>query len=310
MENKYFLLLIEVLKKYDTTFDLRVNGFKDVLKEYQGLSYNTSREVAFEISKKLNVWIDYFSDVSQYFQNEYLFSENEKNQIQSIKSIENSEKASSGERFANTTFDLLDIRLKRSIYKSMYDLFSLILSFLEKAFYQCKFVYSKNNDILTFSEKNYVDYCSDIFYIESFLSKIEKFNITNIEFPKEKYITLVNRYRDIQIDDNKPYVFKLSKQINLLCLNLLFVTSYVEYLYLESDSYRKQEVAIQSTKGSDKVSVGDRYANTTTEVITIKNKNITLKSFYELLINKYHFLDKAFYQCRNIYIVENISEPQ
>ena len=47
---------------------------------------------AWELTKELNAWSEYFSDIANLIQKKYLDSETEKLEQQSLKSIEHSEK--------------------------------------------------------------------------------------------------------------------------------------------------------------------------------------------------------------------------
>lgn len=117
---------------------LNFDGYEETIEDYKSLKEQDLSK-AWELTKELNAWSEYFSDIANLIQKKYLDSETEKLEQQSLKSIEHSEKVvSAGDRHANTSRDVINARKKRNILKSLYDELVSKTKFLERAYYHCK----------------------------------------------------------------------------------------------------------------------------------------------------------------------------
>ena len=136
----YFEKICELAKEYleEDTIILNFDGYEQTVEEYKSLS-EEDISTAWKLTKELNAWSEYFSDISNLIQKKYLDSETEKMEIQAIKSIEHNEKSvSAGDRHANTDPIVIQKRKKRNILKSLYDELTSKIKFLERAYYHCK----------------------------------------------------------------------------------------------------------------------------------------------------------------------------
>ena len=94
---------------------------------------------------------------------------------------------------------------------------------------------------------------------------------------------------------------ELAKELNAWSEYCSDIASYIDNIFLDAETSKLQITSEKSIGFSEKnVSAGDRKANTDKDVIIARNKRNALKALYESLISKKDFLDKAFYQCKNI----------
>lgn len=137
-EKTYFQLLCEEANKYIPHINLDFTGYEQLVEQYAEVSEHDS-DANYELSKVFNAWFEYFSEVANVIQNQFLDAETDKLSIQAERSILASDKnVSAGDRKANTDPDVISARKKRNALKSLYDSLMARGDFCEKAFYQCK----------------------------------------------------------------------------------------------------------------------------------------------------------------------------
>ena len=150
-EISYFERLILLNKKYleEDGIYLNFNGYKETIDEYTTLKENEI-EKAWRLTKELNAWSEYFSEVANLIQLKYLDAETDKIEVQSLKSIENSgTSVSAGDRYADTTTEVIYSRKKRNALKSLYEELISKIKFLERGYYHCKSTCEWSNKLKT-----------------------------------------------------------------------------------------------------------------------------------------------------------------
>ena len=149
-EMTYFERLILSCSKYleEDGIYLNFEGYKETISEYSSLKENEI-DKAWRLTKELNAWSEYFSEIANLIQKQYLDSETEKIEIQSSKSIEHSDKVATGDRFANTQAEVIYSRKKRNALKSLYEELLSKIKFLERGYYHCKSTCEWHNKIAT-----------------------------------------------------------------------------------------------------------------------------------------------------------------
>lgn len=117
---------------------LNFKGYTDTLKKYSSLQEEES-DKAWELTKELNAWSEYFSSLSNLIQKLYLDSDTDKIEVQAIASLEaDAVKVANGERLANKDKAVVNARKKRNTLKAFYDELESKIRFLERAYYHCK----------------------------------------------------------------------------------------------------------------------------------------------------------------------------
>lgn len=140
VNKNYFEILIEQAEPYlkEDNIILNITGYSETIEEYNMLNLTDIKTVE-RLSIELNGWSEYMSTLANIIQNNYLDSETDKIKTQSQKSIDYNEKnVSAGERYANTTDEVIYIRKKRNALKSLYEELISKTKFLERAHYHCK----------------------------------------------------------------------------------------------------------------------------------------------------------------------------
>lgn len=134
----YFDLLCARAQPFIPEASLVFTGYDELVEKYVTLSdLDSSGNV--EMAVEFNAWAEYFADVSNYIQNQYLDAETDKLQSFSAASLTFSEKnVSAGDRKANTEAEVILARKKRNALKSLYDALEAKREFCDKVFYQCK----------------------------------------------------------------------------------------------------------------------------------------------------------------------------
>lgn len=126
----------EVLKKDGITLDF--TGYKETIERYSNLK-ETDINTAWELTKELNTWSEYFSDIANLIQKLYLDAETEKLEIHAEVSMRfDAKKVAAGDRYANTAQEVVLSRKKRNVLKALYDELVGKVKFLERAYYHCK----------------------------------------------------------------------------------------------------------------------------------------------------------------------------
>lgn len=135
----YLEKISEIAKPYLAEYKIHLNlsGYRETCDKYFELVQSDGEE-AWKLAQQLNAWSQYLSNYANLIQDVYLDAETDKISMQSEKSIGFSEKVAAGDRFANTTNEVIKARKKRNALKSMYDAMTAEVAFLERAFYACK----------------------------------------------------------------------------------------------------------------------------------------------------------------------------
>ncbi|TCJ98269.1 UNVERIFIED_ORG: hypothetical protein BDK47_11855 [Anoxybacillus amylolyticus] len=142
----YFEYLVVMVHPYmkEEGLSLNFSGYQDVLCRYSQLREDDVQE-AWELSKELNAWAEYFSSVANLVQRMYLDAEADKLAITSLASVEaDAKKVANGERLANQDARVIAARKRRNILKAFYDELEAKVRFLERAHYHCKVTYEYN----------------------------------------------------------------------------------------------------------------------------------------------------------------------
>jgi hypothetical protein len=114
------------------------------------------------------------------------------------------------------------------------------------------------------------------------------------------YKEVVEKYQNISLTDRDSN-WELAKELNAWSEYCSDIANYIQNVFLDAETSKIQVYSEKSITFSDKnVSAGDRKANTDVSVIEARNKRNALKALYDSLLSKKDFLDKAFYQCKNI----------
>lgn len=123
--------------------------------------------------------------------------------------------------------------------------------------------------------------------------------LNNISIDFTGYDELVQAYmevRNFETDKN----FELSKSFNAWYEYISDITNIIQNQFLDAETNKLQVVSEKSILANEKsVSAGDRKANTDPEVIVARKRRNALKSFYDVLIARQNFCEKAFYQCKH-----------
>ena len=136
----YFDKLVEYVSNYLKEDDiyLSFDGYTETILEYNNLKENDFSR-AWELTKKINAWTEYFSSISNLIQKLYLDSETTKIETQAIASFSSdSIKVANGDRLANKDSSVVNARKKRNTLKSFYDELESKIKFMERAYYHCK----------------------------------------------------------------------------------------------------------------------------------------------------------------------------
>lgn len=139
----YFQVLCGMVKKYleEDGISLDFGGYTDTIIDYTSLTEN-DMENAWKLTKELNAWSEYFSDIANLIQKIYLDSETDKIEKQAVSSITNdASKVANGDRISNKDPIVVSSRKKRNILKSFYDELVSKVDFLNRAHYHCKSTY-------------------------------------------------------------------------------------------------------------------------------------------------------------------------
>ena len=136
----YFEKLIEITSPFlkEDGIHLNFTGYKETVEEYISLQENDI-DRAWKLTKELNAWSEYFSEIANLIQKMYLDAETDKLEVQSLTSMKYSEKnVSAGDRFANTTKEVIDSRKKRNALKTLHEELVSKIEFLKRGYYHCK----------------------------------------------------------------------------------------------------------------------------------------------------------------------------
>lgn len=112
------------------------------------------------------------------------------------------------------------------------------------------------------------------------------------------YAETVEAYAHLQESDTKG-AWELARDLNAWSEYFSDVANLIQKLYLDADTEKIEVIAQASFEADDKkVANGERLANKDTRVVNIRKKRNTLQSFYDELIAKVKFLERAHYHCK------------
>lgn len=121
------------------------------------------------------------------------------------------------------------------------------------------------------------------------------------------YAEVISAYAELQEDDEAG-AWTLAKTINGWSEYISSVANLIQKLFLDAET---DKLAIQSVcsirADSTKVANGERLANQDKLVIEARKKRNILKAFYDELIAKSNFLERAYYHCKS---TSDISKKQ
>lgn len=117
---------------------LDFTGYTETINDYKKLGTMDWKE-AMRLSKEINAWSEYFSEIANLIQKAYLDIELRSNQKQALTSIKyDIEKVSNGNRLAFQDVEVINIYKQKHIIKSFFDELSSKVRFLERSYYHCK----------------------------------------------------------------------------------------------------------------------------------------------------------------------------
>lgn len=100
-------------------------------------------------------------------------------------------------------------------------------------------------------------------------------------------------------EDEADIAWRLTKELNAWTEYFTSIANLIQKLHLDAECDKLEIQAIASIQAdSTKVANGDRLANRDSNVIAIRKKRNTLKSFYDELEAKSKFLERAYYHCK------------
>lgn len=136
----YFEHLVEMVKPYFNELGISLNfsGYKETIEKYSDLKDDDTK-LAWRLSRDLNMWSEYFSDLSNTVNKLLLDSETDKIEQLAVSSYEaDSTKVANGDRLANKDMRVVSVRKKRNAFKAFYQELDTKTKFLERAYYHCK----------------------------------------------------------------------------------------------------------------------------------------------------------------------------
>lgn len=143
----YFQHLTEMVKPNFEEVGIKLNfsGYKETILEYASLK-DSDTDKAWQLARDLNMWSEYFSDISNITQKLLLDSETTKIEQIAISSFESDNvKVANGDRLANKDERVVNARRIRNAFKSFFSELEAKVDFLERAYYHCKNTCEWNN---------------------------------------------------------------------------------------------------------------------------------------------------------------------
>lgn len=136
----YFEYLVDLVKPHFEELNIKLDfaGYKDTIDIYSNLK-DDDVIVAWKLSRDLNMWSEYFSDLANTVNKFLLDSETDKIEQIAVSSYEaDSTKVANGDRLANKDMRVVSVRKKRNAFKAFYQELDTKIKFLERAYYHCK----------------------------------------------------------------------------------------------------------------------------------------------------------------------------
>lgn len=132
------ILARPIIEKEDPNVRLVFTGYFDTVEEYKDLGIMEWKK-ALKLSKEINAWTEYFSEISNLVQKVFLDIDLKYNEKQAIISISHDPQyVTNGNRLAYQDMELIRMERERNVVKSLNDELRTKVRFLERAFYHCK----------------------------------------------------------------------------------------------------------------------------------------------------------------------------
>ena len=142
----YFEMLAIKANDYLAQYGIKLNfnGYTETVNEYKNMEFHEG-DIAWRLSKELNAWAEYFSEISNLIQKILLDSESDEREKQAISSIKfDSEKVSNGNRLSYKDKAVVESIKKKNTLKAFHDELDAKVRFLERAHYHCKITFESN----------------------------------------------------------------------------------------------------------------------------------------------------------------------
>lgn len=136
----YFDNLVEMVRPFFNEINIKLNfdGYKKTIETYSNLDDDDAK-LAWKLSRDLNMWSEYFADLSNVVLKLLLDSETDKIEQIAVASFEaDNGKVANGDRLANKDKRVVFIRKKRNSFKAFNLELESKVKFLDRAYYHCK----------------------------------------------------------------------------------------------------------------------------------------------------------------------------
>lgn len=112
------------------------------------------------------------------------------------------------------------------------------------------------------------------------------------------YKETIDAYSELN-ENNGQQAWELARDLNVWSEYFSDIANLIQKLYLDADTEKTETIAIASFEADEKrVTHGERLANKDERVINIRKKRNTLQAFYDALLSKIKFLERAHYHCK------------
>lgn len=146
-EGTYFDFFVKLVKedaKYKN-LDINYNGLSKIKEEYIKID-KSDKESLWRLTNSLNMWCDFFYDLSDIANKLALDANSEKTRQIAVSSISyDSKNATNGKRGADKDELVVKARNIRNSFESMQKAFENKAKFFERAFYNCKDMLKESN---------------------------------------------------------------------------------------------------------------------------------------------------------------------
>lgn len=140
----FFIKLIEEDAK-NKNLNINYNGLARIKEEYININKN-DKEALWRLTNSLNMWCDFFSDLSDISNKLALNANTEKIRQIAVSSIAyDGKNSTNGKRGADMDPLVVDARNVRNSFESMQKAFENKARFFERGFYICKDMLKENN---------------------------------------------------------------------------------------------------------------------------------------------------------------------
>lgn len=146
-ESTYFDFFVKLVKndaKYKN-LDINYNGLSKIKEEYIKID-KSDKESLWRLTNSLNMWCDFFYDLSDIANKLALDANSEKTRQIAVSSINyDSKNATNGKRGADMDMLVVNARNIRNSFEAMQKAFENKARFFERAFYNCKDMLKESN---------------------------------------------------------------------------------------------------------------------------------------------------------------------